>query len=139
MSSEINAESRIQAIMGRINSVGNGSSYDPQVARDNPVYNPTTPGVDPSTQGKNFAATIQMLQAQMMTQAMSNDKDSNNNSVLGGANNPLMQMMGVSGAAVPPGMGTNMGLPGMYMPPTAPSMMSPANIPSPQFPYAPPQ
>lgn len=134
------AEDRIQSLSRRIDQLENiGASrmpYDPNVARSNPVPNPSAMGTNVSPQqAQNFQAMMQMMQANMLSNGLNNRNDNNNNSALGS----MMQSLGIQipGTGVPgmqgmmpggaiPGM---QGIPQMNQIPGMPQQMMPGAMP----------
>ena len=114
-----NTENRIQNISNRINELERMGAekipYDPEVAKANPVPNPSAIGtnVNPA-QAKQFQAMMQMMQAKMLSSGLG-DNDNKQDSGL----ESMMQgfgMQGMGGGGMPggiPGMPGMGGVPGM--------------------------
>jgi hypothetical protein len=116
-------ENRMRSIADRIDRLEtygekNGLLYDPEVARANPVPNPTATGTNINPQqAQNFQAMIQMMQSQMISGSFDKDNDNNNSGLGSLMNNPMVNqmMMGQQNAQGMPGM--QQAMPGAAMNP----------------------
>lgn len=111
-----NTENRMENLTNRIEQIEQMGAekvpYDPEVAKANPVPNPSAVGtnVNPA-QAQQFQAMMQMMQAKMLSTGLGNnddDKQSGLESMMQGFG--MQGMGGMNGMAMPGGM---QGIPGM--------------------------
>ncbi|MCH2227262.1 MAG: hypothetical protein MK033_05760 [Candidatus Caenarcaniphilales bacterium] len=110
-----NTEKRLESLNQRINNIESmnvhpksmkHAPYDPNVAKANPIANPSAIGnnVNPA-QAQQFQAMMQMMQAKMLSSGLGNNNDNNQQSGL----ESMMQGFGMQGMGGVPGIG---GIPG---------------------------
>ena len=113
-----NTEKRLESLNQRINNIESmnvhpksmkHAPYDPNVAKANPIANPSAIGnnVNPA-QAQQFQAMMQMMQAKMLSSGLGNNNDDKQSGL-----ESMMQGFGMQGMGAMNGMAMPGGMPGM--------------------------